>query len=244
MKGSQGLAIAAGLAVIGAACNWLYISRKAQDLEKETFIYVKETAKIRPGDVFKEEHFGKVDIPKKYVGDLSKVGVRWSARNTVIGGIASRAYTENQLLLDQDLHTPTASSLAEQLGPNEISQEVMVDSTTFISENYNPGDKVLFFPPPASRIRVATKNPVPEGGVGPFRILRIGARAGSMRVLRSRGYRDTRGNVLVIPLTYLNLEKKELDDNSKKLRQLLDYAGGQGLGVSIQSARKADAKKR
>jgi hypothetical protein len=244
MKGAQGLAIAAGLAVVGAVCNWFYISRKAQDLEKESFLYVKATAKIRPGDVFKEEHFGRVEIPRKFAGNLSKLAVRWSELNTVKGGVATRAYTDNQLLLYSDLTTPTANSLAEQLGPNEISQEVLVDSTTFISENYNPGDKVLFFPPPASRVRVATKNPAPEGGVGPFRILRIGSRAGSMRVLRARRYRDTRGNVLVVPLTYKNTDKKELDEESKKLKQLLEYAGGQGLGVSIQSASKSEPKKR
>ena len=70
MKGTQGLAVAAALGVIGAVCNWFYISRKAQDLEKEAFMYVKAKANIRSGDVFKKEHFGKVEIPKKYVGDL------------------------------------------------------------------------------------------------------------------------------------------------------------------------------
>jgi len=240
MKGTQGLVIAAGLGILGAACNWFYLARKAKDLDKEEFIYVKKSARIREGDVFKEEHFGKVAIPRKFLGNLEAVGVPWDDLNTVVGQQAIRSYSGDHLLLRQDLKTPPQRPLDELLGKDEVSWNVLVDSTTFIPQNHNPGEKVLFFPPPAVRVRGQNKKPIHESGVGPFRILRIGSRGGSYEVQKATGRRDTRSNVLVIPLKRFKSndpkKKFEYDEKSRQLLELQEYAGGQGLSVAIQSA--------
>lgn len=242
MKGIQGLVIAAGLAIVGAICNWFYVSNKARDLDKVSYVYVKADAGLRAGDVFKEEHLGRINIPKLYAGDLQKLAVRWQVRNTVVGQRAIRDYPNDRILLLDDLKTTTQKSLAQQLGPNEVAEHVRVDRT-FIAANHNPGDMVYFFPPDLTRTQ-KTKVAPPTGGVGPFRILRIGSRAGSMEVQRNRGYRGSNTNVVVVPLVYTPDErdktKRDFDKKSQALLKLIEYAGGEGLKVKVQSARQGD----
>lgn len=238
MKGVQGLVIAGALGIVGALCNWLYVSRKAADLEKEAFIYVKAEARIRPGDILKEEHFGKVEIPRKYVGNLRNVAFQWEELRTVIGYPALRAYPTDQILLREDIRTPPRKKLSEQLGPDEVAQAVMVNPTTFVSENYNPGEYVYFGPP--INVRGIGKIQKAAGElVGPFRILRIGSRAGSADVYRVRGLRSSRSNVLVVPLVRKN---GQYDRKAKELLDLIQQSGGQGLEVYTESAQRAQEK--
>ncbi|MFQ5730781.1 MAG: hypothetical protein ACE5KM_02380 [Planctomycetaceae bacterium] len=238
MKGAQGLMIAAGLGVVGAVCNWFYISRKAADLDKEAFVYVKATAKVRAGDPFQEDDFEKVEIPKRYLGGLQKIAVPWELKHTAIGVPAPRSFPEDQILLQSDTRRLSQKRLAEALGPDEISWPVVVDATRFVAGNYNPGDMVLFFPPPASQVRGGgnTKRPVKAG---PFRILRIGDRGGSRDVYKAGGRRSSRSNVLTVPLVF---KGGKFDQPSQDLLDLMNYAGGQGLGASVQSARKKDKR--
>lgn len=239
MKGTQGLVIAGALAIVGAACNWFYVSNKARDLDKESFIYVK-AGTVRAGDVFKEEHLGRVDIPKRYAGNLHRIAVLWHVRNTVIGQRAIRDYPDNRLLFHEDLKTTTQKSLAEQLAPNEVAEHVRVDRT-FVAANHNPGDMVYFFPPEITRVQKG-KAPPHADGVGPFRILRIGSRAGSIDVQRVRGYRGTNSNVIVVPLVYEPVKNDKstrvFDRKSQALLDLIKYAGDEGLKVKVQSARR------
>lgn len=234
MKGTQGLMIAAGLAVAGAVCNWFYVSRKAADLEKVDFIYVKETARLRAGERFKEADLGKVRIPRRYVGELDKVAVKWEQRASVVGRIANRAFPRDELLLREDLATPPQKTLSQQLGPNEVAQPVLVNPTTFVAANYNPGEYVSFGPPTTVRGTKNAKQSV--GEVGPFKILRIGSRGGSAEVQAARGVRESRSNIITIPLT--KTDDGKYDEKSQRLLELLEYAGGQGLEVKTLSARK------
>ena len=237
MKGAQGLMIAAGLGVVGAVCNWFYISRKAADLEKEEFVYVKASAKVRAGDPFKLEDFGKIEIPKKFVGDLDKTALRWE--DPADGRRRSRAtagFPKTRFLLQSDTRRLPQKALSQALGPDEISWPVVVDPTRFVAENYNPGDMVLFFPPPASQVR--DKNARRPSKAGPFRILRIGDRGGSGDIYRAGGRRTTRSNVITVPLLFKN---GKFDKKSQELLDLMEYAGGQGLEASVQSAQKKDA---
>ncbi len=236
MKGTQGVAIAVALGVVGAVCNWFYISRKAADLDKVEFVYVKADAKIRAGDKFKKEHFGKVEIPRRYAGNLMKVAVLWNDRGLAEQYPAPRAFDKNQLLLNSDLLTPAQKGVAELLGPDEISESVVVDSTTFVASNFNPGDRVLFSLP-ATRNMSSRKTAPTVQQAGPFRILRVGSRGGSRALTKARGARESRSNILTIPL---NNKGGKPDKAAKDLRTLLDSAGGQGLRVNIVSAQKKD----
>jgi len=237
MKGAQGLVIAAALGIVGAMCNWFYVSRKAADLEKEAFVYVKASARLRPGDVFKREHFEKVEIPKRYVGELKNIAVPWSSVGTAVGYKAIRTYPVDQLLLRSDLRTPPQKSLSEQLGPDEVSQSVLVNPSTFIPENFKPGESVYFGPPATARGTVQRQALDSVELAGPFRILRIGSRAGSSDVYEASGMRSSRSNVLVVPLVRKN---GKYDDKSRQLLKLMRSAGGQGLEVQVLSAQKAN----
>ena len=102
------------------------------------------------------------------------------------------------------------------------------------ANSFNPGDKVWFFPPPTSRIRVGT-NTRKIDSAGPFQILRIGDRGGSQAVYGRT--RTSRSNVVTVPLKFKN---GKFDEKSQQLLDLLEYAGGQGLDMRVQSALKKE----
>lgn len=237
MKGTQGLIIAASLAVVGMLCNWFYITNKAVDLEKEAFIYVKRSARIRAGDRFKKEHFGKVEIPRKYVGNLKDVAVLWESLDTVVGKTATRSYPRDRILLHEDLATPPSKSLPDQLNPDEEAYAVLVNPTVFVPENHNPGELISFIMP-RDRGSLGERNATVKPGTaaGPFRILRIGSRGGSLEVARLSGRSTSRSNVITIPLT--KDKKDNYDPKSQLLMKMVQEAGGQGLEVKVESARK------
>lgn len=239
MKGIQGLAIAGAMGVVGAVCNWFYISQRARDLEKIDFVYIKSDARVNEGQKFQEKHFGKVSIPKKHLGDLEKVAVLWKDRLTAVGYTAQRSFTANELLLREDLRTLTRKSVSELLGPDEISRTVLIDSTAFIASNVNPTDRVLFFPPTAVR-DAGSGGKSKAAGAGPFRILAIGNRLGSTDVAKAAGLRPSRGNSITVPLTY---KDGKHDAKSQKLLDLIAASGGKGLTVSVVSAQSPRVKK-
>lgn len=234
MKGAQGLMIAAGLGIVGAVCNWFYIARKAEDLEKVAFVYVKASAKVRAGDPFTEDDFAKVEIPKRYLGSLDKIALPWELKHTALGVPAPRSFPEDQILLQSDTRRLPRKGLPEVLPPDEIAWPVVVDPTRFVADNYNPGDMVLFFPPPESQVPAGTGAKRIERA-GPFRILRIGDRGGSRDIYQAGGRRSSRSNVLTVPLGY---KGGKFDQKSQELLDLIKYTGGQGLGAAVQSAQK------
>lgn len=238
MKGVQGLAIAGAMGVVGAVCNWFYISQRARDLEKVDFVYIKNDARVNEGQKFKESHFGKVSIPKKHLGKLERIAVLWRDRRTAIGYTAHRSFTSDELLLREDLQTLTRKSVSELLGPDEISRTVLIDSTAFVAANVNPTDRVLFFPPTTLRGAGANKQ-ARSAAAGPFRILAIGNRLGSTDVAKAAGIRASRGNSITVPLTF---KDGKHDANSQKLLDLIAASGGKGLTVSVVSAQKPQVK--
>jgi hypothetical protein len=237
MKGLQGLAIAAAMGVVGAVCNWFYIAQRARDLEKVDFIFIKADSRVNAGDKFKLTQFKKVSIPKKHLGNLERVAVLWRDRQTVVGIIAHRSFTGDELLLRKDLARPPQKKLSELFGINEESLPVTVDVSTFIAANYNPNDYVYFYEPPGLRGGSDPAN-VPDEDLraGPFRILAVGDRLGSRDVAKAAGLRESRGNILTVTL------KKDKDgkpsEQSVKLRSLIKKSGGKGLSVSLVSAQK------
>ncbi|GAB4153250.1 MAG: hypothetical protein Tsb009_29570 [Planctomycetaceae bacterium] len=236
MKGLQGLAIAAAMGVVGAVCNWFYISQRAADLEKVDFIYVKADAKVNAGDKLKESHLGRVSIPKKFLGNLQRVGVLWRDRKTAVGVTVHRSFTADELLLQSDLTTVPQKSLSQLLGLNERAQPVQVDATTFIASNFNPNDYVYFSEPPGTGGLDPAKVNVEDMEVGPFRIIAVGDRLGSRDIARAAGMRESRGNILTVPL---KIDKDgKYDKKSQKLLALLAKSRGKGLSVSIVSAQQ------
>ena len=92
MRGLPGLIIAAGLGIVGAICNWFYLSRQASQMEKVSFVAVKSAAQLNLGDQFKESDLIQVDIPRDNLGNLNEVAVPWKNVRTVVGMAATKAY--------------------------------------------------------------------------------------------------------------------------------------------------------
>lgn len=239
MRGMQGLAIAAALGVVGAICNWLYISRLASDLDKVSFVFTKPGVQINHGDVFKASDFQRVDIPEAYLGNLEKVGVLWQDVHTIVGEPAKKTYRGNEILLEEDLKTPTARKLSELIGENEVVRWVSVDTRSFQSNNVDPGDMVSF---EVSSIGGTT---APRGTgnaaapnteiIGPFRILQIGQRLDPRDVHRAAGRSTGSEHSIAIAVQF---EKNKLDPKADRLFDALRLSGNKGANVLLHSSRK------
>lgn len=239
MKGTIGLVIAAGLGIVGALCNWMYIHRQAAGFEKVDFVMIRSTAQINLGDRFQEDHFGPVAIPRQYADDFSHVAIQWEDRMTVLGQRATRSYRGGELLLQQELSTPVQKDTAEMIGENEVTFEVPVDPRTFVSENYKPGDLVYFFAP--RYVATAQNAAVPSVAeaaskiAGPFRILALGSRKSSLEVEQAARKRLTSEDVITIGLGFKN---GQFADEAKTLFDVLQLTGNQGVQVAKMSAKQ------
>lgn len=240
MKGTLGLVVAAGLGVVGALCNWMYLHRQAADFEKVDFVMISSDAQINLGDRFQEDDFVPVAIPQQYAKKLRGVAIRWDARGTLPGQRATRSYRGGELLLRQELSTPNQKDTAEMIGENEVTFEVPVDPRTFVSENYTPGDLVYFFAPRYQAGSQAT-TAVPSVAAaaskvaGPFRILALGSRKSSLEVEQAARKRLAREDVITIGLEFKN---GDFGPDGKTLFDVLQLTGNQGVQVAKVSARK------
>lgn len=194
MKGIQGLIIAAAMAIAGGVCNWMYLANQADRYERVAFIKV-EVDEIRIGDKFKEEHFAKVEIPRNALGNIETTAVKWTDLNTVVGKVAIRDYARDQILLHEDLRTPPTLPLNKLIGKDELYFWLPIDPRTLNPHQVNPGDMISFRVPRQGVPTPATVDPdntKPQLGaaeeiVGPFRILALGNRRGSLEVAKAGG---------------------------------------------------------
>ncbi|VAX40815.1 hypothetical protein MNBD_PLANCTO02-1798, partial [hydrothermal vent metagenome] len=85
MSGFQSLVIPIALGIVGGVCNFLYLSGQATKMETESFVSISSGSQINSGDIFKEDHFVPVKIPKNNLGGLDQVGVYWKDRAAVAG---------------------------------------------------------------------------------------------------------------------------------------------------------------
>jgi hypothetical protein len=243
MKGLPGLMIAAGLGVVGAVCNWFYVSKQARDYEKVAFVTIRSDAQINVGDRFKSDHFDKVDIPKKNVGNLDQVAVTWNDAATAIGVPAARSFRGGELLLRQDLTTPAQRDLSQLLGPNEVLRWVPVDPRSFVPEHVNPGDQVSFIVPvlPGGQPTPAGNSQnlaaAPTQIVGPFEILALGTRKGRREILRAAGESSGQENLVGVRVQIVN---GALEAKAVQLFAVLQQTGNKGVGVMLHSARKKE----
>ncbi len=242
MKGMPGMMIAAGLGVVGALCNWFYVQNQARNYETVSFVAIAPDAGINSGDRFREEHFVKVDVPRKFVGMLESVAVQWKVLKTVVGVRATRQHRDGELLLQSSLETPAQRDLSEKLSDDEVLFQVVVDSSTFISEHYNPDDEVQFFVPQYLEAVAAPNGPSqpsPVVGstrtVGPFRILALGTRKGTREVATAYDRRPVRENVITIALKF------PFDQQAEALFRLIGAGGSRGLRIiKHKGGNKAD----
>jgi hypothetical protein len=144
------------------------------------------------------------------------------------------------LLLQQELSTPVQKDTAEMIGENEVTFEVPVDSRTFVSENYKPGDLVYFFAP---RYVATAQNARSAPGIaeaaskiaGPFRILALGSRKSSLEVEQAARKRLTQEDVITVGLAFKN---GQFGPDAQTLFDLLQLTGNQGVQVAKVSAKQ------
>ena len=241
MKGLPGIVIAAGLGILGAFCNWFYIENEARKYKSVGFVAVSKDATIKAGDQFREEHFVRVNVPEEYVGELAKTAVHWKDRQLATVYRATKSYRHGEVLLQHDLTGVAQQDLTERLGKGQVLFPVVVDSSTFIPQHYDPGDEVEFFIPQALELATSptgTSPPAETGStrtVGKFRILALGGRKGKRDTAKAYNQRPVRENIVTVALEF------PFDSQAEKLFQLIAVGGGRG--VRMIKHKPAEAKK-
>ncbi len=230
MKGLPGLAVALALAIGAALLNWSYLARRSQDVEKVGFVGIAPEAEVGRGEPLRKEHLVRVDIPKRWVGNLKEFAIPYSAEETVIGSRVWRRQVGGSLLLGQDLRTPPQEL---QVGENERVVFVPVDTRTFVPSLVSPGDQVWFMtmrpaegmPTPADSAgsepaAPRTPSSAPVETIGPFEVLSLGNRLSSGEVFRAARVSQSQENVMGIRATVAR--DGTLDAKTLELMQMLN----------------------
>ena len=235
MKGIYGLGLAIALGVGAAVLNYFYLWRKSQEFEMVDFIGIKDGETIARGEPFKEDKLDKVSIPKDRLGDLEKLAVRRTSGGlqSVIGFPAGRTLNGPALLLRDNLKTPPPQELKP--ADDERVWGIQLDAQQFPLSLVMPGDEISFLFP-GSSAAAPTPAPVPDpdgagddaaGGnndaakekkpqpfgaleiVGPFRVLSLGNRLGSVQVMQAAKIPQSQENVITIAVRYENNKPEE-----------------------------------
>jgi hypothetical protein len=259
MNGIRGLIVALGLGIAGALFNFVYLNTKTQEMATVDFVGVKPNKTVERGEPITADHLTVVSIPKSNVGNLMNFAVLQSAQATVVGRTAPRTIAGGSLLLVEDTKTPPSELAFDQTaGPNEKSRErgmcIPINTQSFVPSLINPGDEVSLLlprivaggrppivpvPTPAAPAGTAPAAATPEEPpptaftgtevVGPFKVLSVGNRLGSLEVMRAGKISPQHENVLTISVTVDaqgNLEAK-----AQRLWDLLRASNTQGVGV-------------
>jgi len=239
MKGITGIIIAAALAVTGGVCNWLYIQKQADSYRRIGF--VKVVKDIRIGDKFKPEHLEEVQFPEAFLGKLEPVAVRWSDVESIYDTRATREYVRDQLVLHEDLKTPPSRPLNELLGKTEREMTLPIDTRMFNPAHVNPGDEVSFwFPKVAGRQPAVGSEEVVDDGqeviIGPFRLLAVGNRRGSVEVQKASGQRA--GSESSIGISFKMLENGQPEAQAVELKRLYSRTNGKGVQILLHPKAK------
>ena len=239
MKGIQGLAIALALGITGAVCNWLYIAQQAQNYERVAFLAVDNGTQVDAGDKFTKDHFMKVDIPKKDLGNLENTAVKWSDLILVVGQPATKDYSGGEIILNQDLRTPAKEDLNKLIGKDERVMWLPVDARAFNPQHVNPGDQVSFKVPgflrqnPASANGASGSTPAGDEIIGPFRILALGNRKGRREIRKAAGLSSGSENVIAISV---EVRGTQLEPKAQRISEVLQLTNFQGVQVLLHPA--------
>ncbi len=245
MKGAPGLVVALLLGVLGLAMNFLYLRSKASQVESLSFIGVRQGTVIKAGDMFEEFMFEEVRIPKMHAGNLLNYVYQYKELPLVVKTRAAHDYREHELLSRREARTPPPEL---KLGRGQLLVWVGVDTSNFVPDLINPGDRVSFMlsvphsqlPTPA--IRPDEDGPLPGGSsggssggsppaslmdgdakrLGPFVVAAIGSRIASHDLARANQLGATGGNVIGIYAPYTGDDDNPiLDAKTTQLLELL-----------------------
>jgi hypothetical protein len=250
MKGIQGLILAIGLGITGALFNWAYLMNRSSEKTDDYFIGVKSGVTLNPGDAIKAEQIASVGVPHDHAGNLKEFAVSYEPtsieRQSVVGETVSRVIPGGRLLLKDDLKTPRPEL---KLAPGEEAMFVPIDTRSIITSLIVPGDHVMFLvsknapgtPTPAVRAAAAPAEPAPDPNaenendkpavaiekIGPFKVLSVGNRLGSVEVMKSARVPQLQENIMTISVT------KKDDKNALYLQSRLEATNFRQVGVRL-----------
>lgn len=239
MKGSMGLTIAAGLGIVGAICNWLYLDRLAGDQEQALLVAVADDVQLNIGDTFTSSDLEPVPIPETRAGSLIERAVRWSEIDSVVGFNATRVYSGGEIILQEDLVTTAIRDLADTLPDNQVARTVPIDPRSTVPELINPGDMVSFEvsrfagPTPASNSPAAGST---IELIGPFEVLTIGPRRESAAVAESAGGGSRGANTITV---IVNLVNGQYEPKAVQLFEAI--RGSNSVVVVLHSSRQGES---
>jgi hypothetical protein len=260
MKGIQGLILAIGLGIAGALFNWAYLTNRSREAEKVEFLIIAPGVTVERGEKLSEDKLDKVGVPLAAVGNLKDIAVYSSEIRTVIDMPVARTLTEKTLVLRDDLKTPPPELAFGQPTPNERAMPIAMDPSRFVPSLYRPGDQISFVfpkyasagPTPAARpaadpakgsdepLKPAPEVPVIPSPtaereiVGPFKILALGNRLGSVEVMRAANIRPLQENVITISVS---VQGEKLEDKAQKLFALLEATNRQHVEIMLHPRR-------
>jgi len=251
MKGIQGLILAVGLGIAGALMNWAYLMSRTSEKENVYFVGIKPDVTLNNGDKIKAEQIVRVALPKDRVGNLPEFVEPYDPNTSVemqsvVGEKVWRVIQGGRLLFKDDTKTPPPEL---KLEPGEKAMFVPIDTRSFVTSLIVPGDQVMFqvsrgtpgMPTPAAPTASAPPaggEPVPDpansgenaGGakpdeIGPFKVLSIGNRLGSVEVMKSARIPQLQENVMTISV------KQENEKAAQRLQERLDATNYRQVGV-------------
>lgn len=150
MKGIHGLLLAIGLGIAGALFNFAYLAKRSRDVDLVGFVGIKKDKVVGQGDVLTEDKVEKVEIPRRWVGNLIQYAVPWESRSTAIGFRVWRPLEGGTLLLQSDWKSPPQELVFGQDLPEGAAEGaigVPIDSRRFVPSLVQPGDLVSFILP-------------------------------------------------------------------------------------------------
>ena len=147
MKGIHGLLLAIGLGIAGALFNFAYLAKRSRDVDLVGFVGIKKDKVVGQGEVLTEDKLEKVEIPRRWVGNLIQYAVPWESRSTAIGFRVWRPLEGGSLLLQSDWKSPPQELVFGQDLPEGVEETaigVPIDSRKFVPSLVQPGDLVSF----------------------------------------------------------------------------------------------------
>jgi hypothetical protein len=250
MKSVQGLVVAIALGIAGAIFNWMYLNSGPSREATVSFVGVKQGQIVNRGELLREEQLVPLVLPETWVGNLKDFAVKYKDKSTVVGVPVSRTLEGECLLMNDDLKTPPPEL---KLEAGDSAMSITVDSRAFVPSLFNPGDTVSFMIPrvatPTPAMPGAPGAPVPPGVVGevgsaptspvetigPFTILALGNRFGSVGVTKAAKQQSVSENVLTIRVSPGVTGETE---KAEKLWSLLQSSNFRQVGVLLHSRKK------
>jgi hypothetical protein len=238
MKGMQGLLVAGLLGLLGVALNWIYLQGKTKDVASLRFLGIRADGGIQPGEIIREDQLEAVPIPERHAGNLKDYVYLYEERGTVVGITATRSYAAGDLLFRQDYRTPPAQL---KLGPDEKLIWIPVNSSSFVPELIDPGDRIEFIIPiyqnqplpPAGEDNVAAvpvQRVVRTETIGPFRVGSLGSRLASREVARGNRLSPSQERLIGI---MVNQKDDRERDNAANLQGRILAGDYRDVGVAL-----------